>query len=141
MSARSVRVVPADPRAPAPKDSRAWEMLPALLHDGETINRWRNGTVMACSSRHGAMESKRTGLIVPQLHVSISDDGARASDETIRGVLADFGFEGAEEDNHQPGIARHFWLDEGARVQPECECKKVEETVTEPDGFKWQRPR
>jgi hypothetical protein len=39
------------------------------------------------------------------------------------------------------GMARHFWLDEGATVQPECECKRTEETIVEPDGYRWQRER
>lgn len=40
-----------------------------------------------------------------------------------------------------PGRARHFWLDRGRKVQPECECKRTEETVVEPDGYRWQRPK
>lgn len=130
-----------DPRAPVPKHSRAWTLDRAFTHDGQTINRWTNGAVVACSSRHAAVEVKKSGLLVPQLHVSISDGGQRATDDVVRAALADFGFEGAEEDNHQPGIARHFWLVEGLGVQPDCECKKVEETIVEPDGFRWQRPK
>lgn len=134
-------VVAFDLRAPAPKDSRQWQRATSVLIDGETVNRWMNGTVIACASRHAAMKSKKTGLLVPQLHVSISDGGRRATDEVVRGVLADFGFEGAEEDNHHSGMARNFWLDEGATKQPDCECKSTEVTHVEPDGFKWQGPR
>lgn len=79
--------------------------------------------------------------MVPSSQLSISVNGHRASDDVIRGVLADFALEGAEEDNHSSGIARHFWLDEGQTVQPECECKRTEETIIEPDGYRWQRER
>lgn len=107
--------------------------------DGQVIHRWVNGDIIACASRHSGIESKHSKLIVPCFHVSISQGGCRAGDDTIRSVLADFGLEGAEEDNHSSGKARHFWLDEGRVVQPECECKRTEETVIEPDGYRWQR--
>lgn len=109
--------------------------------DGEKIHRWVNGTVVACASRHSAVESHTSKLLVPSVQLSISDKGWRPSDDVCRAALADFGLEGAEEDNHSPGRARHFWLDEGRTVQPDCECKATEETVVEPDGYRWQRER
>lgn len=129
-----------DPRAPQPKRD-AWQLDCSLMLDGEVVNRWRNGGILVCASRHAAVESHRSKLIVPCFHLSISYNDGRASDDIVRGVLADFAFEGAEEDNHSSGMARHFWLDEGATVQPECECKRTEETIVEPDGYRWQRER
>lgn len=134
------RRVSVDPRSPQPKGN-AWSLLACVEIDGEKVHQWVNGSIVACASRHAAVESHSSKLIVPSCQVSISHNGARPSDDVVRGVLADFNFEGAEEDNHSPGRARHFWLDEGRTVQPECECKQVEETVIEPDGYRWQREK
>lgn len=84
------------------------------------------------------------GDIGPQWHVSISDRGGRPNDHTRRAALGAFGLAGAneaEEDNHHPGRARHFWLvcDEERRVA--CECKDEEETIVEPDGYRWTNPK
>lgn len=129
-----------DPRCPQPRGN-CWSMESCFSVDGETIHRWVNGWVIACASYHKAVESHTSKLIVPSVQLSISVRGGRPSDDVIRGVLADFALEGAEEDNHSPGIARHFWLDDGRTVQPECECKQVEETVVEQDGYRWQREK
>lgn len=129
-----------DPRSPQPKGS-GWRLQFCCTAYGDTIHRWTNGTIVACAARHAAVESHTSKLLVPSFCVSISDNGHRPSNDVIRSVLADFGLEGAEEDNHLPGVARHFWLDEGRDVQPECECKKTEETIVEPDGYCWQRAR
>lgn len=135
-----IRPSTADPRSPQPRGN-AWKLESCFSVDGEVIHRWMNGDIVACASRHAAVESHTTKLMVPSVHVSVSVRGRRPSDEAVRGVLADFGIEGSEEDNHSAGVARHFWLDEGRKVQPECECKATEETVVEPDGYRWQRPR
>ena len=130
----------ADPRSPQPKRD-AWRLDSCFMIDGDVIHRFVNGVIIACASRHAAVESHHSKLIVPSFHLSISANGQRPSDDVIRGVLADFNLEGAEEDNHSPGRARHFWLDEGRDIQPDCECKRTEETVVEPDGYRWQRER
>jgi hypothetical protein len=135
-----IRTCKIDPRSPQPKGD-AWRLEFCWRCDGDVIHRWANGSIIACASRHAAVESHHSKLIVPSYHLSISVSGQRASDDVIRGVLADFGLEGAEEDNHSCGNARHFWLDEGRAVQPECECKGTEETVIEPDGYRWQREK
>ena len=129
-----------DPRSPQPKGD-TWRLELCFSIDGDVIHRWRNGGVIVCASRHAGVESKKSKLVVPSFHLSISDNGARASDDVIRSVLADFNLEGAEEDNHSSGRARHFWLDEGRTAQPECECKRIEETIIEPDGYRWQREK
>lgn len=46
----------------------------------------------------------------PQWHVSISRYPNRADKRDVERALRDFGMVGAEEDNHEPGTARHFWL-------------------------------
>lgn len=92
------------------------------------------------------------GVVRPQYHVSISSPSSvcgleltprRPVDHECQAVLAEMGMRGAEEDNHEPGLARHFWrLCEAAPDEAMgCECKETEETVVEPDGHRWQRPR
>lgn len=130
----------ADPRSPQPKRD-SWHLHSCFTDLGDVVHRWINGDIVACASRHSGVESHKSKLIVPSFQLSISVAGRRASDDVVRGVLADFGLEGAEEDNHSSGIARHFWLDEGRTSQPECECKKTEETIVEADGYQWQRER
>lgn len=129
-----------DPRSPQPKGN-AWALRSCFSVNGEIVHKWANGAIIACASWHTGATSKNTGLIVATRQVSVSVADDRPSDDVVRGVLADFGIEGAEEDNHSSGVARHFWLDEGQTVQPECECKATEETVVEPDGYRWQRPK
>ena len=76
-------------------------------------------------------------------HLSIAGAGMRATDLQVALALRDFDMRGAEEDNHQPGVARNFWR--LTRLAPGdlqvCDCKSDETTVVEHDGFTWQRPR
>lgn len=68
----------------------------------------------------------------------------RATDAEIADVLRDFDMGGAEEDNHQPGYIRMFFLLADPRPGEEgvqCECKTDEQLVVEADGFRWSRTR
>lgn len=115
--------------------SRTWNV------DGFTVHAWVCGDISVCSSRE-PLPDKRSGLVLPTFQVSVCKRGQRPDDDAVRSALADFDMEGAEEDNHSPGRARHFWLvDDGRKVQPECECKATEKTIVEPDGFRWQKER
>lgn len=119
----------------------AWRFYRQFHAHGFPVDIWLCGDLSVCSSRE-PLEDKRTGLVLPTFQVSVSKNRARPDDEAVRSALADFDMEGADEDNHSPGIARHFWLiDDGRTKQPECECKETEETIVEPDGFKWQKER
>lgn len=74
--------------------------------------------------------------------MSVSEGGGRCLDaDVLARVLRDFDMVGAEEDNHQPGIARNFWriCDADPTKPSECECKSDETTIIETDGFTWQR--
>lgn len=85
-----------------------------------------------------------SGDVGPQWHLSVSlGKGAkrRATDDECERVLRDFGLEGAEEDNHTPGLARHFWMPVDPARRVECECKTVDVVHVEPDGFRWSNPR
>jgi hypothetical protein len=86
-----------------------------------------------------------SGVRGPQWHLSISGRGKhgrveRPDEKRVRQVLRDFGLEGAEEDNHHPGHARHFWLPVDLARRVTCECKETEETIVEPDGYRWTNP-
>jgi hypothetical protein len=79
----------------------------------------------------------------PQWHISISlvwtQDG-RGRPSVVSGVLRSFGMTAAEEDNHHPGAARHFWMPVDPSRRVDCECKTTEVTIVEPDGYKWTNP-
>lgn len=78
----------------------------------------------------------------PTWIVSVSRRGRRiAKTEECRRVLRHLGLGQAEEDNHEPGIARKFWLPLDPDKRVECQCKETEETVIEPSGMRWQRKR
>lgn len=130
---------PATDKAKTP--STGWVYDGYYIVDDVPIHRWHSGDVIVCSS-YCLSTYQKTSILVPQFHVSVTEHGARPSDEAVRAALADFGMEGADEDNHLPGRARHFWMcDDGRKAEPPCDCKATEETIVEPDGFRWQRKR
>jgi hypothetical protein len=104
---------------------------------------WEAAGLKAISAIEMAEAPDGSGETIPQWHLSVSvlSRTRRARGHEVRQALRDFGLEGAEEDNHEPGAARHFWMpvDPGRRV--DCECKTTEEVVVEPDGHRWSRPR
>jgi hypothetical protein len=73
-----------------------------------------------------------------EYHLSISNAGRRANQDQVKQAVADFGMEGAEEDNHSASVTRNFWLPVGAKVAPECPCKEIEKPHDEGDGFIWR---
>jgi hypothetical protein len=81
-----------------------------------------------------------SGEVGPQWHVSISARRKRPKDSLVRLALRDFGLVGAEEDNHHPGVARHFWMAVDPARRSDCECKVTEEVITERDGYRWTNP-
>lgn len=97
------------------------------------------GRVRVISTRVNAKYPDSDG-IGPQDHMSVSQGGHRPAKRALAMALAAFGMTGAEEDNHHPGVARHFWrpVDPAHRVA--CECKEDEALVVEPDGYVWTNP-
>jgi hypothetical protein len=114
--------------------------------DGWPREAWKRGRIQVLSS---LIHAKYRGAAVWQWLVSISmtnrsdPKGSRADDETCRRVLVDFDVEGAEEDNHEPGVARKFFrnVDLKPGEVSLCECKEDEEKVVEPDGYTWSREK
>lgn len=76
-----------------------------------------------------------------QWHVSVARGIKRAKPAEVAAALRAFGMAGAEEDNHHPGAARHFWLPVDPAHRVACECKATETTIVDPrDGYTWTNP-
>lgn len=116
--------------------------LPAeLLAGAEQASAWRNGTTQVISALVLADLPDGAGVGL-QWHISVSRLGTkRPKPHDLRRALRAFAMQGAEEDNHHPGTARHFWVpvDEAHRV--ECQCKTDETVVVEQDGYTWTNPK
>lgn len=86
----------------------------------------------------------------PEYHISISRlrnafarnaKPERVDTNDAKFVLADFGLDGAEEDNHVPGgVVRNFWRPVASGlVGKECKCKAEEVVIRENRGdFVWR---
>jgi hypothetical protein len=101
---------------------------------------WESGPVRVISTLDMATLPDGSGIIGPQWHISIARRGKRPHATDVRRTLRAFRMVGAEEDNHHPGNARHFWVvcDPAKRV--DCECKEDEVLVTDADGYRWTNP-
>lgn len=128
----SVAPVVIDPRGGKQPSGNGWQLLGSFAF-GQI---WESGPVRVVSSLDNAQLPQREEA-GPQWHVSISNVGKRPKAHHVRRALRARGMVGAEEDNHHPGAARHFWMpvDPAARVA--CECKDDEVTVVEADGYTW----
>jgi hypothetical protein len=105
------------------------------------VSAWQRGPACAISALELAEYPDGNGF-GPQWHVSVSRMGKRPKWNDVRATLRAFGIvTDAEEDNHHPGNARHFWvpLDPARRV--ECQCKADEDLVVDPDGYVWTNPK
>jgi hypothetical protein len=101
---------------------------------------WRQRAILVCSALENAEAPDGRGDAIPQWHVSISKRHEPPTLKVARDVLRDFGMLDAEEDNHHPGHARHFFLPVDPSRRVDCECKATEKTIIEPDGYKWTTP-
>lgn len=120
--------------------SRAWTQQ-AAPHVGEYVERssWARGRLSVISDLVVAEMPDGVG-IGAQWHVSVVVDhgrGRRATDAELALVRAAFGMRDAEEDNHEPGRARHLWLTVDVDRRVDCECKADERVIVEPDGHRW----
>ena len=129
-------------RAPNSR-SKGWQPTgPVLVDPIQTLDAgaYRRGKVTVITAVELAELPDGSGEIGPQWHVSISRGGRRPKPAEVARALRAFGMRGAEEDNHHPGNARHFWLPVDPARRVECECKTEEATVVEPDGYTWTNP-
>lgn len=100
---------------------------------------WMRRRILAISTCVHAEAPNGVGSI-PQWHISFTNEGRRCTDEEVRMSLASFRLTGADEDNHEPGMARHFWMPLDPKRRVDCECKTTEKVMIEPDGHKWTTP-
>jgi hypothetical protein len=100
---------------------------------------WHAGPIRVVSSLDVSEMPDGDG-IAPQWHISVTTRGKRPKPHHVASALKAFGMVGAEEDNHHPGAARHFFLvcDPSRRVA--CQCKATEETIVDADGYAWTNP-
>lgn len=137
----------ADPliREMRPSKLGGWRRLRALAAGGlltattRAWSAWSRRGMLALSTLEHAEYPDGSGEVGLQWHVSFSrHDGARrCSDIEVQQALVSFQLRGAEEDNHHPGVARHFWMPVDPARRVACECKASEVLVEEPDGYRW----
>jgi hypothetical protein len=129
-------------RRPISREWRETEAPAFLRRDPNTValSRWQRGavvvlsTLIECELPDG---SGRTGLT---WHASISRLGKRPRPRDVEHFRRDFGLLEAEEDNHHPGGARHFFMPLDPSERRDCECKATETIIREPDGYQWTNP-
>ena len=119
---------------PVPRSLR--EMCDAAI----AMSMWRDGPIRVLSGLEMLDAPDGRGDVIPQWHVSISKRGEPPTTKVARAVLREFGIDGAEEDNHEPGRSRHFWMPVDTTRRVDCECKATERTVVEPTGHRWTTP-
>lgn len=108
------------------------------IHPWMTGAAWQLGPICVVSTLDRAKLPRGEGS-GPQWHISVTRyRNKRPNDDHVRRALRDFHMVGAEEDNHHPGNARHFFLVCNPADRVTCECKEDEVTVVEPDGYTWQ---
>lgn len=123
-------------RLPGP----GWARLPTPPGLSGSTSAWSDGRAAVISSLVDAKAPDATEDIIPQWHISVTERGKRPSERVLRRALRAFGMSDAEEDNHHPGNARHFWLPVDPARRTGCECKVTETTEREPDGYTWTNP-
>jgi len=100
---------------------------------------WRLGSLRVLSGMDG-MKSAVDKSTVPHWHVSVSRIGGHPSDADVAVVRKAFGMNDAEEDNHEPGRARHLFLAIDPAHRAPCECNTAEMTIVEANGHVWKSP-
>lgn len=152
---REQRVVPAviQPLRPLNQRRTEWFQDDAIHNDllsaGYPIERWLHyGTDIQVLSAVEVAVDKDGSSNGPEYHISVSRavytpkfHAARIDTNAAKWVLAEFGLDGAEEDNHVPnGVVRNFWRPVASGlVGKECRCKAEEVVVKENKGdFVWR---
>lgn len=127
-----------------PKDPPAWRRRKPPPMDPRNVlslSAWQSGPIVVLSALELAEPPDKQGDPIPQWHISVADVGKRPGPKHVRRALRAFGLVGAEEDNHHPGTARHFWMPVDPARRVACECKADEDVIVEPDGHRWTNPR
>jgi hypothetical protein len=121
---------------------REWTEVASPVRDPNNLacSAWVSGHVAVISSLTMAEMPDGRGDVGPQWHISITRKRRRPHDTDVRRALRAFRMVGAEEDNHHPGNARHFWLPVDPSRRVDCECKTDEATIVEADGYRYTNP-
>lgn len=132
-----------------PRADAGWEQLPSppqwvtLGYAGLAFHHPATGlnVISAVEVAHDPGQPSKG----PEYHLSVSRclpfGVVRCSSQEAKQVLADFGLEGAEEDNHVPsGKVRNFWRPVAEHlVGLECPCKADEPAIVEDKGdYTWR---
>jgi hypothetical protein len=125
---------------PTPREPAAGWVFDSRLSGGRFA--WRAGPLLAISSVNMMqLPGAPAGATGWTWLVSVSSRGRRAKAHEIRRALRAFGMQLAEEDNHQPGMARMFFMPVDVAFRGVCECKVDEDVIVEADGYRWQNPK
>lgn len=130
-------------RRPSSREWTETDVPVFLRRDPHTIaiSRWERGTVVALSALVRCELPDGSGRVGLTWHASVSRRGKRPLPRDVEHFRRDFGLLGAEEDNHHPGAARHYFMPLDERERRDCECKATETTLTEKDGYRWTNPK
>jgi hypothetical protein len=120
-----------------------------LIRAGYPIERWLHcATDIQVLSAVEVATDKDGSSNGPEYHISVSRavyvpkfHAVRIDTNAAKWVLAEFGLDGAEEDNHVPGgVVRNFWRPVASGlVGKECRCKAEEVVIKEMKGdFIWR---
>jgi hypothetical protein len=116
-----------------------WRGAPPVVNSSH-YSAWQRGSCCVISSIELAElpSGKGDGW---QWQISVSNRRERPDEKQVRRALIAFDMVGAEEDNHHPGIARHFFMPVDPSERRDCQCKTTEATIVEPDGYVWTNPK
>jgi hypothetical protein len=132
-------------REKRPRRNQGWMEMPcpreARWATTLTASAWAKGAVRVISEMCNAELPGASGASGPTWHISVSRLARRPHDRDVEHALRDFGLTGAEEDNHHPGNARHFFLVIDPAFRGLCECKTTEDVIVDPDGYEWTNPK
>lgn len=125
-----------------PLDRTRWRLYDHIrVHLGFPAERWVSVHGHVAITAVETPEDVGQPPLGPEYHVSISFRGGRVSADEVPALLKDWGMEGADEDNHVQGIARHFWKPVAEKYHGYvCVCKRAEHAITEGD-YVWRPQR
>lgn len=118
-----------------PVPSPIWQMSPPPI----VASCWQRGLVTVISTLVDA--ELPGGGVGRTWNASVTRQKKRPKPGDVQRFRIDFDMLQAEEDNHHPGNAKHFFLPVDPALRGICECKTDEVVHVEPDGYTWTNPR
>lgn len=113
----------------------------ARLANTIAVSMWSRRAVRVISELCTVELPGGAGDVGPTWHVSVTRLARRPMPRDVARALWDFDMAGAEEDNHHPGNARHFFLPVDPAFRGLCECKSTEDVIVDADGYAWTNPK